>query len=388
MSINRLDTQQIFPYICVNKIHLAQNYLIMKKIFTLILTVLTVHSYGQIISQYVETNAGTTPKGIEIWNNTNATLDFATNNLIIEQGTNGAAPTALVTVSTGTLAPGEVIVIGTTDIGTYLTTNGLTSTFVDYTFTFNGDDALVVKYGTTTTDVFGIPGTDPGSYWGNNGVNTQNQNIQLLTGITTGSTAGFSDPSTRFETVNSSPAPPNPAGLAGFGIAPVTNVAAFIDNIFFSTEVEFTSVHLEWNCENWTLDQKISIDRRDAFGRTTTIRNNVEATNGKFTDANLENGQYVYTLYSEDQGVRKIHETALVEITANNKIQVAPNPARDIIYVFPLKDMDQIDVYSMEGRQVLHISNPEPRQSINLSSLPTGIYFVKTRTQTITVEKQ
>ena len=35
---------------------------------------------GQIISQYVETNSGTNPKGIEIYNNTGATLDFSTTN--------------------------------------------------------------------------------------------------------------------------------------------------------------------------------------------------------------------------------------------------------------------------------------------------------------------
>jgi hypothetical protein len=63
---------------------------------------------SQIISQYVETNSGTTPKGIEIWNNTGATLDFATNNLIIQQGTNGAAPSNLsgTLIDSGVLAPG------------------------------------------------------------------------------------------------------------------------------------------------------------------------------------------------------------------------------------------------------------------------------------------
>ena len=38
---------------------------------------------GQIISQYVETAKGTNPKGIEIYNNTGATLDFSTTNLTV-----------------------------------------------------------------------------------------------------------------------------------------------------------------------------------------------------------------------------------------------------------------------------------------------------------------
>ena len=43
-------------------------------------------SFGQIISQYIETNSGSTPKGIEIWNNTGSTLDFSSNNLLLKRG--------------------------------------------------------------------------------------------------------------------------------------------------------------------------------------------------------------------------------------------------------------------------------------------------------------
>ena len=37
-----------------------------------------------IISQYVETNSGITPKGIELWNATGATIDFGTDELVVE----------------------------------------------------------------------------------------------------------------------------------------------------------------------------------------------------------------------------------------------------------------------------------------------------------------
>lgn len=174
--------------------------------------------WSQIISQYVETNSGTVPKGIEIWNNTASTLDFATNNLVIQQGTNGAALATAVTINTGTLAPNAVLVIGTSDIGTYLTGQGLTTSFTTFAFTFNGDDALAVKYGASTTDIFGTPGSDPGTSWLGGTVNTANQNIALLSGITTGASA-WTDPSLRFSTVSTTPAT-LPAGLDGFGVAP------------------------------------------------------------------------------------------------------------------------------------------------------------------------
>jgi hypothetical protein len=91
--------------------------------------------------------------------------------------------------------------------------------FVSFGLSFNGDDSLVVRYGDTTTDVFGNPGSDPGSAWSGSGVSTANQNIRLLSSITTGDLDGWTDPSTRFETVSTTPAT-LPAGLSGFGVPP------------------------------------------------------------------------------------------------------------------------------------------------------------------------
>ncbi|MEP5944632.1 MAG: lamin tail domain-containing protein, partial [Balneola sp.] len=186
-------------------------------------------SYGQIISQYIETNSGSAPKGIEIFNNTGSTLDFSTNNLVIKKGTNGAALSVDHTVSSGTLASGDVMVIGTSNIETYMDGEGLTSVlFSTKSFSFNGDDALSVEYGGVVTDVFGDPGTgDPGSDWNGNGVSTANQNIQLKSGITTGDTDGFTDPSTRFETVSTDPV----NDLSGFGVAPASGGTATKLNI-------------------------------------------------------------------------------------------------------------------------------------------------------------
>ena len=197
--------------------------------FLLVVVVLSFNnSFGQIISQYVETNSGTTPKGVEIWNNTGSTLDFSSNNLVIEKGNNGNSGIADVTVSSGTLVSGAVMVIGSSDIGTYLTNQGLTGiTFVTEGFTFNGDDALIVKYGGTTTDMFGLEGEDPGSHWSGSSVSTRNSNIRLIdetdsagSGISSGDPDGWTDPSSRF--VDDGYTPNAVDGLTGFGVAPIT----------------------------------------------------------------------------------------------------------------------------------------------------------------------
>ena len=187
----------------------------MKKIFFSILIVLLSLSTvkAQIISQYIETSSGTTPKGIEIWNNTSSTLNFSTNNLVIEKGTNGAIPSSDFTISTGTLNANAVLVIGTVDLQTITESNG--STFHLKAFTYNGDDALVVKYGGVITDVLGVPGSDPGTAWSGSGVSTADRNIAIKVGITTGDTDGWIDPSLRFETVSTN------NSATGFGIAPL-----------------------------------------------------------------------------------------------------------------------------------------------------------------------
>ncbi|RMZ50393.1 hypothetical protein EB822_08500, partial [Flavobacteriaceae bacterium PRS1] len=202
----------------------------LKSCLILVGLIISIQTHAQIISQYVETNSGYTPKGIEIWNNTGSILDFSTNNLVIEKGVNGGTPSPNITISTGTLAAGAVMVIGTSNMGTYLTDEGLTTVlYVDKTFTFNGDDALVVKYGGTIYDMFGLSGdlpTNPDS-WDGNSVSTRNQNIRLIderdgaeTGISTGDTDGWTDPSTRFVTVSINPFGTD--GLEGFGIPPIT----------------------------------------------------------------------------------------------------------------------------------------------------------------------
>jgi hypothetical protein len=175
-----------------------------------------------IFSQYVETNSGTTPKGVEIWNSGASAIDFSITNLQIFQGTNGGNLSALngTLINSGSLSSGNVLVIGTTDIGTYLSGQGLGAVrFVEFGFSFNGNDALQLRLGGTAVDTFGTPNSDPGTAWTANGVSTANQNIALREGILAGNSVGFTDPSTRFLTVSSTPST-LPAGLSGFGIAP------------------------------------------------------------------------------------------------------------------------------------------------------------------------
>jgi len=163
-------------------------------VFTLTINPSDLTGGSVLISQYIETDSGTTPKGIEIWNASAAdlTFDSGANLLNVKIGVNGAAATSVLQVASGTLPAGSVWVIGTSDLSPDIT----------QAFTFNGDDAIVLELGGVVQDMIGLAGNDPGSAWTSNGVSTANQNIQLKLGTTFGDPDGWTDPSERFEYVD------------------------------------------------------------------------------------------------------------------------------------------------------------------------------------------
>lgn len=169
-----------------------------------------------VISQYIETNSGTTPKGIEVFNVSGSAIDFSVSNLQVYQGTNGGGCGSIVTITSGTLAVDEVWVIGTSNLITYVGINGTDlSGVTTYNFGFNGDDALQLYLGGVLQDEFGTCGSDPGSSWSGGGVSTANNNLQLKDAICDGSTA-WTDPSARFDQIA------NGSTMTGFGNAPAS----------------------------------------------------------------------------------------------------------------------------------------------------------------------
>jgi hypothetical protein len=194
----------------------------MKKLLIALLigAVATVASADLIISQYIETESGTTPKGLELWNTGTSTIDFSVTGLDILKGVNGGALSSDFTLATGTLAAGAVMVVGTSELVAYVDGLGTGVLTAEKGFTFNGDDALQIQLDSVVQDTFGTPGSDPGDEWVGSGVSTMNQNIALVSGITAGDIDGWTDPSTRFETVSSTPS--GTGGMDGFGVAPTT----------------------------------------------------------------------------------------------------------------------------------------------------------------------
>ncbi|RYM35086.1 lamin tail domain-containing protein [Brumimicrobium glaciale] len=186
---------------------------------------------GQVmISQYIDTDSGTTPKGIEVYNHSASTIDFSVQNLEVYLGSNGN-PCASLTgakITSGTLAPNEVWVIGTSDLITAASTGSNLGGSTTYGFNFNGNDAIELYLDGDLMDVIGECGSDPGSSWSGSGVSTADQNISIKPGICSGSTAPLTDPSLRFEKTS------NGVITTGFGDSPACS-PLFITTSFIPT---------------------------------------------------------------------------------------------------------------------------------------------------------
>ncbi|WP_143058917.1 ExeM/NucH family extracellular endonuclease [Demequina mangrovi] len=112
-----------------------------------------------LISEYVE--GSNSNKAYELYNGTTDEIPLA--GYSVELYANGAtSPNNTLTFSDETIAAGATLVVYNSSAWTeFKIAGGISSTTTYY----NGDDALVLKYGATVVDSIGQVGTDPGSSW-------------------------------------------------------------------------------------------------------------------------------------------------------------------------------------------------------------------------------
>ncbi len=136
-------------------------------------------------SEYVEGSSNN--KALEIFNGTGAAIDLSAGGYNVQMYFNGN-PTAGLTINlTGTVADGDVFVLAQSSANATILaqtdqTNG--------SGWFNGDDAVVLRKGTTIIDVIGQIGFDPGSEWGSGLTSTADNTMRRRSTVTAGDPDG------------------------------------------------------------------------------------------------------------------------------------------------------------------------------------------------------
>jgi predicted extracellular nuclease len=136
-------------------------------------------------SEYIEGSSNN--KALEIFNDTGASVNLATGAYTIQMFFNGSATAGLTIDLTGTVAAGDVYVVAQASASAVILAQADQTNGAGW---FNGDDAVVLRKGTTVVDVIGQVGFDPGTEWGTGLTSTMDNTLRRKAAVTAGDIDG------------------------------------------------------------------------------------------------------------------------------------------------------------------------------------------------------
>lgn len=140
-------------------------------------------------SEYVEGSSFN--KAIEIYNGTGAAVDLTAGGYTLELYSNGSATASQSMALSGSLPDGDVYVVAHSDINS--TVDPVVDAFNNSVANWNGDDAVVLRHGTTVIDVVGEVGFRPVTEWGTGLTSTADNTLRRAATVTDGDTEGSDD---------------------------------------------------------------------------------------------------------------------------------------------------------------------------------------------------
>src|SRR5512145_2441779 len=136
-------------------------------------------------SEYIEGTSNN--KALEIYNGTGAPVDLTAGGYNVQMHFNGN-PVATLTIDlTGTVASGDVFVLAQASALAAILAQADQTNGAGW---FNGDDAVVLRKGTTVIDVIGQIGVDPGTEWGSGLTSTADNTLRRKSTVTDGDANG------------------------------------------------------------------------------------------------------------------------------------------------------------------------------------------------------
>jgi len=147
-------------------------------------------------SEYIEGTSNN--KALEIYNGTGAAINLTAGGYNVQMYFNGSASPGLTINLTGTVADGDVFVLAHSSASPSILAQADQTNGAGW---YNGDDAVVLRKGTTVIDVIGQIGFDPGTEWGSGLISTADNTLRRKDTICAGDPNGSDafDPSLEWE---------------------------------------------------------------------------------------------------------------------------------------------------------------------------------------------
>jgi predicted extracellular nuclease len=137
------------------------------------------------VSEYIEGTSNN--KALEIYNGTGAAVDLTAGAYNVQMFFNGSATAGLTINLAGTVAAGDVFVLAQASANATILAQADQTNAAGW---FNGDDAVVLRRGTTVLDVIGQIGVDPGTEWGTGVTSTADNTLRRKPPIEAGDPNG------------------------------------------------------------------------------------------------------------------------------------------------------------------------------------------------------
>lgn len=137
------------------------------------------------ISEYIEGSSNN--KALELYNGTGASIDLGTGAYSIQMFFNGNTTAGLTINLTGTVPAGGTFVLAQASASAAILAKANQTNGSGW---FNGDDAVVLRKGSTVLDVIGQIGFDPGAEWGSGLTSTADNTLRRKETICHGDSNG------------------------------------------------------------------------------------------------------------------------------------------------------------------------------------------------------
>jgi 1,4-alpha-glucan branching enzyme len=169
------------------------------------------------------------------------------------------------------------------------------------------------------------------------------------------------------------------------GYTPFTNanLALPVELTTFEVKlIQHNTAFLTWATasekDNNRFEIERSLDGKD-FGKVGEVKgkgNAVTLSKYDFTDRDLTNGTHYYRLRQVDlDGKNALSQIVSVSVNKSSKIKIYPNPTSERLSILTENTEGPLSVIDQLGRAVLNFNNVP--NEINISALPSGIYFLR-----------
>lgn len=162
--------------------------------------------------------------------------------------------------------------------------------------------------------------------------------------------------------------------VAGVGIENRGYIYLIKDDFY-----DFDYAESTWEAGEW-INIKVEVSNTEI---KYYVNNVLETTLPKFNDLDVHGINFLHNNYGEDAYYDNIQITmedlSTSEHIVNHKLALYPNPVIDILNVsVENQTISSIEIYDNSGKLLLQNKG---KQEINLSKLPSGMYFLKISTQ-------